>query len=64
MLALLKDVVVPELAQYFKAKLSTGQVPTEDEIDAAIELIYQRILSRGAELEAQIYADHPELKKV
>lgn len=63
-MAILQNIVVPELASYIKQQFdSTGQPPTEAELMQHLNDIADRIVSKGQMLQDKILADHPELGK-
>lgn len=58
LLSLLKDVVVPEVASFISAHYAkTGELPTQQELQAQIDTLATTILTKAAALTAQAQAD-------
>ena len=59
---ILKDVVVPEVASFISAHYAkTGELPTQEELQAQIDSQSAAIIQKAQGLIAQIVKDHPEL---
>ena len=62
LLAILKNVVVPELATFIAAHFAkTGELPTQEELQTAIDMRAAAIVMKGEDFINQILSAHPEL---
>lgn len=62
LLAILKDVVVPEVSSFISAYYAkTGELPTQEEIQAQVDSLASTILTKANNLVEQVLKDHPEL---